>query len=1001
MPSTHENAINGLFESYLRQHGLQVRVGAAVVDSEGTTRWPDFELSNSGVFYGEGEFEDTAWLGFGQARDYSIAAGSSGAFLLLYPRALRRLPTGVQLSKVGPETILGQYRYDLAFIKPDRATDQKLGVPLQDIPRWLDERIHDLAPAQTDLNQTIKVLRQAVDALTAFLPDSVRDTNLFENLLGREPAQAAAVKATRQAAAYILVNQLMYYEILVGANPSSFSRIQPSAVRTPSDLTRLFPQDPEHEAVFGLDVASEFKSGATETVRQIVKVVEALSPEHVGGASLGKLFHELIPLDLRKHIAAFYTLEEAAAILAGLVVRTPNERVFDPACGSGTLLVAAYQRKRELERGSYARTPEAVHSQYLEKDLTGIDMMPFAAHMTALNLVLQAPEVVAPAPRVAIGDSTVLSPNDTLAPIQQVLPRSKVQRSLDDFHNASVPSLRRVRAGRVGIGRGQGAKPLKLESVDCVIMNPPFTRFQRLARFYEGYTEDIATSFKEYKGFINGRMPYCNYFIFLADRFLRPQGSSSAPLIGAVLPATVLRGDSSEGLRRFILNRYSVPYIIRRRRAANFSEDTQFTEILLILGKKAQVDQPTSYLIIDGLEGSLLDTIEAASPADNGPLDRLPRQSPAAVEVRRTNLMDLGTVNWYRPFSMAHGGLQALWESWRNRTLKQTLSGLASGLQSKDQSESGGPTFPSFSLNLGTEDEVRGDKWIIEGGARALQVRNTDSGDTRTIPHESVSPLFRRFRYRGFMDVSTLAEFVPSDSRGIPADFTALSRVRGRVHWPDWKSYLLSRTSNLLLVDRLDITAPGTRLVSYFSSPPRVWARVGTVIKGLPDEQARLLALWFNSTPGLIGYLAEQIPTRGGYMQLGKYIFSDFYVPDVRSLDPALMKRGQVVFDRVSSVECPRLLTQFARLSSDDCLSKRLKRTAEAALGGPLDDWGSGFKPREAIDDFAFDLMGLGVTKREELKKWIYSAMLEELVALWEIVQNGSDESTATLGAAD
>lgn len=993
MPSTHENAINGLFESYLRQHNLHVRVGASVVDSEGTTRWPDFELSNSGVFYGEGEFDDTAWLGFGQARDYSMAAGSSGAFLIIYPRALRRLPSGAALSRIQPESILSAHKYDLAFIKPGRTTDGRPGVRLEDIPQWLDERIHEKSPPQADVSQSIKILRQAVDALTAFLPATVRDTDLFENLLGREPTQGAAIKATRQAAAYILVNQLMYYHILVAAKPQTFTPLVPSQLRTPGDLTRLFPQDPEHEAVFGLDVASQFKPSSIETVRQIVKVVEALSPEHVGGASLGKLFHELIPLDIRKHIAAFYTLEEAAQLLASLVVKNARARVFDPACGSGTLLVAAYRRKKELYGRSSSRSGQ-VHRVFLEKDLTGIDMMPFAAHMSALNLVLQAPDVEAPAPRIAIGDSTVLSPGDSLAPIQQVLPRSRIQRSLDDFQTGLAAPRRKVRSGRVGLGRNEEGAPLKLGSVDCVLMNPPFTRFQRLANFYTGYSEDIATSFKEYRDYINGRMPYCNYFLFLADRFLEHDQGQESPTIGAVLPATILRGDSSEGVRKFLLQRYSILYIIRRRMAANFSEDTQFTEILLVLGRKRADPVPTSFVIIDELDGTMCDEIQNSEPR---PASR-PNERAGAVEVRRVRLEKLGTSNWFKPFSISEGRLQAVWESWERKRCFSPLSQVASDLQSKDQSESGGPTFPSFSLNRGTEDEVRGDKWVIEGGRQGvIQVRNVENGESRTLPMGSLSPLFRRFRYRGFMDASSLSEYVPSDSLGIPADFSSLSRVRERIRWGDWRSYLLSRTSNLMLVDRLNITAPGTCLVSYFSSPPRVWARVGTVIKGLPDDQARALSLWLNSTPGLLGYLANQIPTQGGYMQLGKYVYSDFLVPDVRALDANILQRASLVFSRAASVEFPRLMAQFAWLSSGSGLSRRTRQSAERALGVSVDRWQTSFKPREEIDDFAFDLLGLSPTERIDLKGWIYSVMLTELVTLWEAVQQaGGEEEPAS-----
>ena len=63
---------------------------------------------------------------------------------------------------------------------------------------------------------------------------------------------------------------------------------------------------------------------------------------------LGPLFHELIPLAIRKRLAAYYTENSSADLLARLAVHNADDSILDLSCGSGTLLVACYNMKREL-----------------------------------------------------------------------------------------------------------------------------------------------------------------------------------------------------------------------------------------------------------------------------------------------------------------------------------------------------------------------------------------------------------------------------------------------------------------------------------------------------------------------------------------------------------------------------------------------------------------------------------------------------------------------------
>lgn len=99
----------------------------------------------------------------------------------------------------------------------------------------------------------------------------------------------------------------------------------------------------------------------------------------------------------RKKLASFYTLPETAALLAGLALTSEQAPggcawsdtdglksvvVADFACGTGTLLSAAYRRIAWLHE-SAGGDSASLHSAWMENSLLGIDVLPAAAHLTA------------------------------------------------------------------------------------------------------------------------------------------------------------------------------------------------------------------------------------------------------------------------------------------------------------------------------------------------------------------------------------------------------------------------------------------------------------------------------------------------------------------------------------------------------------------------------------------------------------------------------------------
>lgn len=191
----------------------------------------------------------------------------------------------------------------------------------------------------------------------------------------------------------------------------------------------------------------------------------------------------MIPLEIRKVVAAYFTNNAAGDLLAKLSIKKSDDKVLDPACGSGTLLVSSYKRKLQLSEKIF---DESLHQKFIQKELTGIDIMPFSAHLAAVNLALLGLPYKSDVLRIAIGDSTKRKPGDKIEPAREVLKEAFKSRTLSDYLTTDVVQAKnsKVHAGTVAL-HDKGAKPIVLEKADVVIMNPPFTSCDNLPAEYK------------------------------------------------------------------------------------------------------------------------------------------------------------------------------------------------------------------------------------------------------------------------------------------------------------------------------------------------------------------------------------------------------------------------------------------------------------------------------------------------------------------------------------
>lgn len=980
IPKSTENTVTRLLANELEKFGVEVVTFASVKTPAGR-REVDLLCRNAGWYPCEAKFTDRDLIDAvvkvqNDYIKYHEVLGVKGGFAILYPEKLSRpMPVNLVRELAHKE----KFKVVMMFLPEDKRNFSVLEGTLINIARELSKQI--LTPpeyVEPSIDYMIKILREsAIYIATGLrhlrgkqLEDLFGGKQVFENILQYEEKKYPE-ESLRLASGYILVNQLLFYHVLSKKMPHKFSEINPDLIKSPVDLNTYFRRvlDVNYRAVLSYDVASRIPPRFTNEVKKIVSVVQGVSPEKVGGDLLGTIFHDLVPFDVRKSVAAFYTNVLAAELLAWLSIDKEDVKVADLACGSGGLLVAAYRKKKFILEQMRRFTQED-HKRFVGEDLLGVDVMPFAANVAACHLALQSPEYFTNKVQVAVWDSTELEPGRKIPSIAGLKFAVKGQLSLDAFEPFEKTK------GAVSL-TGERPEEVNLEKYDVVIMNPPFTRQQRIPTYYKNLLFD---RFSEYKEYLHGKLGYYGYFILLADRFLKEGGK-----MALVLPATVLKAKSAEGVRIIWSQKYHLEYVITTWYRSAFSESVLLREILLVARKRKPLeDAKTTVIMLEKLPRNFKEAQDIAMRIKEG-------QKIKGMVTKAFNYSELRdcTRDWFKQIAVSSPYLIELMKSLKSIGSKKLsiLRHLNIEVEPRDAPELGG-SFGILCLNSSSK-AIRGDAWIIEHvETDNVRVKHRRLNTLMEIPKTALKEAFRRSAYRGNMDVSKLNEYV------IVKEFAELNQPLSlmgvEVGWDKWLEYVERRTTNLSIVTRCEITAPGTCLLSYYSEIPRCWSRAATsAIRGLKSEDAKILCVWFNSTINLLQFLIERKETRGAWMELSKFILMNLYALDPSKLsnnEKAVLSR---LFKDLSNIEFPSVWKQLAMNVKEDAFSDEERNLLSEVFKEFNEHLGKGFEPRKRIDRTILFILGFPSDKHEKILTHLYTDLLKEFARLKKIIIAG------------
>jgi len=373
-------------------------------------------------------------------------------------------------------------------------------------------------------------------------------------------------KAARQTA-YLLVNKILFYDLLQAKRPEKLDPLQmPQGLTKGAQLQKILQSffdevlKIDYETIYTTDfidtIAFPNQKEVVMEVIELVSIFQEYDFSKLGYEIIGGIFQKLIAQDERHNLGQYFTNPDVVDLILCFCLKNESDKVFDPSCGAGTFLVRAYQHKKLMNQ--YLK-----HEDILET-LWGNDIAKFPAHLSTINLAINDLSVDRNYPNIMQEDFFDLLTTDQGFDMPQ--------------------KWRRVRAKTLGVKKREIEYP---RWFDCIVGNPPYTRQEEIA--------EIAPEDRQYKGKlidkalqdINGRQiadiprraGIYAYFFVHGAKFLKNGGR-----FGFVASESWLDVDYGKGLQEFFLKHYKIIAIIGSK-VERWFEDADINTCIIILEK--------------------------------------------------------------------------------------------------------------------------------------------------------------------------------------------------------------------------------------------------------------------------------------------------------------------------------------------------------------------------------------------------------------------------------
>ncbi|MEM3874166.1 MAG: N-6 DNA methylase [Candidatus Bathyarchaeia archaeon] len=318
--------------------------------------------------------------------------------------------------------------------------------------------------------------------------------------------------------AYMLMNRLTFYKTLETqvATIPKLSKIETEDPKEFSAILRGYfdkvYKEVDYEAIFEPHPVLDqipFSKKLMYALNEFIEELGTYNLAKIRSDVIGRVYEELIPDVERHRLGQYYTPPPIVELITEMCIRSPNDKVLDPACGSGSFLVKAYHKLKDLKKKENPFADEnRLHEEILNQ-LYGVDINPFPAQLSSINLAIRNLRVPSRHMNIVVSDFFKVKPSMGVIP-----------------------------------------------EVDVVVTNPPYTRQEEM-EYKDQIREEALTYSDGSKIQLDARAGIYAYFFTHSAKFLKEHG-----MMGQITSDTWLDVGYGEGLKQFFLDHFKIHAII-------------------------------------------------------------------------------------------------------------------------------------------------------------------------------------------------------------------------------------------------------------------------------------------------------------------------------------------------------------------------------------------------------------------------------------------------------
>jgi hypothetical protein len=383
-----------------------------------------------------------------------------------------------------------------------------------------------------------------------------------QSQLWNKPATFEEIENLTHIGVLMLISKLIFYKAYV--DNQTWHDLHPMKVgvdiHTPKELENLiweyFETFQEVTGNFELLIGERsniifkipFVSDAVvDLVKEILDTDRHYDFSNIPFDIIGRIFEELIREDERHKLGQYFTPTNVIDLINSFAIQRSNDKVFDPSCGSGTFLVRAYERKKQLCKDE----GRGIKHENLLNEIYGNDISGYPAYLSMLNLAIR--NTSKPSyPRIVNKDFF------SITSITKI-----------ELHNQHGKSERKT-----------------LPKFDAIVGNPPYTRQEDIGSM-EGTVgkPKIQNLIKSECGFEpSQRTSIYSYFFYHASVFLKDQG-----YLAFICQNSWLDTDYGIDMQRYIMRNYEIVAIMDSE-VERFFPSASVNTTIVILRKQRDED---------------------------------------------------------------------------------------------------------------------------------------------------------------------------------------------------------------------------------------------------------------------------------------------------------------------------------------------------------------------------------------------------------------------------